>query len=205
MKLAALALLAAALAVPAKVDAGYQTPIKLGAKGPAVVELEYRLKSYGYTVTVDTVFDKRTDRAVRHFQRANRLEVDGVVGPITLAALVTATRPAVRVNPPAPQFADDCAEARYYRVAAGLPEVFDALIRRESNCTNTPISRTGCCVGALQLHQIIFRDHRMLDRLAACGATWANVRGDDVGSWQRQMCAAKALYDVMGMAPWRLG
>lgn len=105
----------------------------------------------------------------------------------------------------APNGADACAEAKFYRAQFGLPERFDALVWRESRCTNTVISSTGCCVGYLQLHQIIFHDHRMTARLAACGATWANVRGDDPLSKQRQMCAAKQLYDVAGAQPWSTG
>lgn len=115
-----------------------------------------------------------------------------------------ATVPAVRLGVISDEYAnlDACAEMHAYRVAVGLPARFDAIGYRESRCTNTPISRTGCCVGYLQLHKMIWNDHRMKARLAACGATWLNVRGDSFGAKWRQMCAAKALYDVAGYGPW---
>lgn len=133
--------------------------------------------------------------------------------PPEIDATAVATAPAVRLEPPTaievtepapspPTFADDCDEMAWYRQGAGLPARFDALGQRESRCTNTPISRTSCCVGFWQLHKVIWSDHRMRARLAACGATWANVRGDDVGSKRRQACAAKALFDVDGYSPW---
>lgn len=167
------------------------------------------LRAMGYQWTTDA----GADRAIRHWQRVNGLAVDGIVGPRTLASLglpaaVVAGGAApvpVPASDAAPAPGDACAEMRQYRQAAGLPEQFDAIGYRESRCRNTAISRTGCCVGALQLHQIIFRDHRMIDRLAACGATWTNVRGDTPESWQRQMCAAKALWEVVGMSPWSIG
>jgi peptidoglycan hydrolase-like protein with peptidoglycan-binding domain len=36
---------------------------------------------------VDGMFGQKTDRRVREFQRKNRLTVDGLVGPQTMAAL----------------------------------------------------------------------------------------------------------------------
>lgn len=108
-------------------------------------------------------------------------------------------------DPPPPTVpAELCPQAYYLRAQAGLPARFDRLIWRESNCRNEVVSGTGCCVGLLQLNSIIWRDHRMTDRLADCGATWSNVRGTSLASKVRQMCAAKALYDVDGMSPWSM-
>lgn len=36
---------------------------------------------------VDGIFGEKTDRRVREFQRKHRLAVDGLVGPMTMAAL----------------------------------------------------------------------------------------------------------------------
>lgn len=205
IRIAALILLIVAL-LPAHAQATGR-----GDRGPDVVEVQTLLAGYGYTVTVDGIYGKQTERAVRSWQRSNGLTVDGIAGPATLASL----RGATRINNVrtvtglndlgfAPDGLTGCDEARYYRQQAGLPDRFDGIVWRESNCRNDVTSRTGCCVGYLQLHYIIFADHRMTGRLAACQATWANVRGDDPASKQRQMCAARALYDVMGMSPWRL-
>jgi hypothetical protein len=136
-----------------------------------------------------------TAQAVRLDTHVPRLEIDMppivIVGPTGL--------------PFAPAGLDDCAEMTWYRVQAGLPDRFDQLGYRESRCTNTPVSRTGCCVGYWQLHEIIFRDHRLIEPLARCKATWLNVRGDDPASKQRNACAAKQLFDTAGYQPWSLG
>lgn len=179
--------------------------VSRGDTGPEVRTVQEHLRWYGYVgVKADSRFGPVTERAVKHWQRSNGLTPDGVVDDITAASLGIRGEQITITQPPAPPALTGCDLARHHRVEAGLPDRFDALIYRESRCSNTAISRTGCCVGALQLHHIIFRDHRMIDRLATCGATWANVRGDDQASWQRQMCAARALYDVMGEGPWRL-
>jgi hypothetical protein len=57
---------------------------RLGARGPAVVELQQLLG-----IPEDGVFGPATDAAVRTFQAAHGLFVDGTVGAATLAALRT--------------------------------------------------------------------------------------------------------------------
>lgn len=101
----------------------------------------------------------------------------------------------------------DCQQMDWFRVKVGLPVRFWALGNRESGqgvCDNNAISRTNCCVGWWQLNKIIFIDHRMIDGLKACGATWLNVRGDSLEAKKRQACATKALFDVAGFSPWKL-
>ncbi|HET7505976.1 MAG TPA: peptidoglycan-binding domain-containing protein [Kofleriaceae bacterium] len=59
--------------------------------GPDVLDVQTKLKATGYAVgNLDSEFGPTTDAAVRAFQRDHRLEVDGVVGPNTLAALTAA-------------------------------------------------------------------------------------------------------------------
>jgi len=61
---------------------------RLGAKGPEVARLQERLRALGhYAGPVDGLFGGGTEAAVRAFQRAERLEADGVVGPRTWARL----------------------------------------------------------------------------------------------------------------------
>lgn len=72
--------------------------VKHGSKGPAVRavqdQINFRNGKNGHTVNVDGVYGRRTERAVRAFQRAMAAEipgfrVDGIVGPQTWQALVT--------------------------------------------------------------------------------------------------------------------
>ena len=57
--------------------------LRKGSRGPAVASLQQDLKDAGYDVEVDGVFGNGTDKAVRAFQKANGLAVDGVVGTDT--------------------------------------------------------------------------------------------------------------------------
>ncbi|MFD8595928.1 peptidoglycan-binding protein [Kitasatospora sp. NPDC059646] len=67
-----------------------------GSKGEAVSELQRRLVLLGSTTKVTGVFDSPTEKAVKKFQRAHALKVDGLVGPRTRAALAAA--PGLRIT-----------------------------------------------------------------------------------------------------------
>jgi cell wall-associated NlpC family hydrolase len=56
-------------------------------RGDDVLHAQERLNVHGYTVTADGIFGAKTDAAVRAFQLAKSLTVDGAIGPKTLAAL----------------------------------------------------------------------------------------------------------------------
>jgi len=59
-----------------------------GSTGPEVTALQQRLKDLGFDPNgVDGVFGPGTEAAVKAFQQAKGLTVDGKVGPITQAAL----------------------------------------------------------------------------------------------------------------------
>lgn len=63
--------------------------LKEGSTGRAVEHLQKRLTRHGHDPgSVDGIFGARTDSAVRSFQKANSLPVDGIVGPDTWNALM---------------------------------------------------------------------------------------------------------------------
>jgi peptidoglycan hydrolase-like protein with peptidoglycan-binding domain len=58
--------------------------LKRGSRGAEVKELQRTLTNHGYnTKGVDGIFGSNTDYAVRQFQKAHHLVVDGIVGPQT--------------------------------------------------------------------------------------------------------------------------
>ena len=62
--------------------------LSIGSNGTSVRQLQQRLKTAGFNPgAVDGKFGARTDAAVRAFQRANRLQVDGKAGTKTMQAL----------------------------------------------------------------------------------------------------------------------
>ena len=63
------------------------TTIKIGSKGEDVRTLQTKLNVKGYGLVVDGDFGKKTDEAVRDFQKKHNLVVDGIVGVNTWSAL----------------------------------------------------------------------------------------------------------------------
>ena len=61
--------------------------LTLHATGADVVALQQRLTALGYPLSADGNFGPQTQQAVEAFQTAKGLTADGIVGPITLAAL----------------------------------------------------------------------------------------------------------------------
>jgi peptidoglycan hydrolase-like protein with peptidoglycan-binding domain len=61
--------------------------VQFGMTGSSVRQLQQALVNQGYEIDVDGDFGDATFEAVSHFQEANDLDVDGVAGPRTLAAL----------------------------------------------------------------------------------------------------------------------
>ena len=59
-----------------------------GANGHPIKTLQYLLRARGQSVAVDETFGPQTDGAVRAFQTSRGLTADGIVGPVTWAALV---------------------------------------------------------------------------------------------------------------------
>jgi N-acetylmuramoyl-L-alanine amidase len=66
-----------------------------GSQGDDVRTVQDKLLRWGYyDGQVDGIFGARTYRAVRRFQEKNGIQVDGIVGPATAAALGMSTSPA---------------------------------------------------------------------------------------------------------------
>src|SRR5438132_5692775 len=70
--------------------------LKRGAFGWDVSVLQFLLARRGELVPIDGFFDARTERALRRFQRARRLAVDGIAGDRTLAAFTQRAPQAVQ-------------------------------------------------------------------------------------------------------------
>lgn len=61
--------------------------IRRGSTGEHVTYFQQRLTALGYRLTIDGIFGPGTESAARSFQRANGLTADGIVGPLTWAAV----------------------------------------------------------------------------------------------------------------------
>src|SRR5262245_21122215 len=72
------------------------TLFKLGSTGPRVADLQQQLRQQGFDPGDKTSqYTSATEAAVRSFQKKVGLEVDGVAGPNTIAAL---NMPAIESN-----------------------------------------------------------------------------------------------------------
>ncbi|SMF28424.1 peptidoglycan hydrolase-like protein with peptidoglycan-binding domain [Cellulosimicrobium cellulans J34] len=66
--------------------------VRRGANGHPVQTLQHLLRHRGHELAVDGLLGPRTEVAVSSFQDAAGLDVDGVAGPATWAALVVVAR-----------------------------------------------------------------------------------------------------------------
>jgi soluble lytic murein transglycosylase-like protein len=176
---------------------GNDRPVRPGDTGPAVVDVQASLAALGYVVALDGRYGPQTARAVRHWQRANGLVVDGIVGPVTAATLI----PAVRVNPPAPLPQPDPPKAVGGNVEDVIRAVWPddleehavAIAWRESRFV--PTARNACCYGLFQIH---YGAHR----------AWLGSFGvdspSDLFDPTTNARVALALYQAAGWDPWKL-
>lgn len=63
------------------------TTLKNGSRGEEVKTLQSALNKNGYNLTIDGVFGKNTETAVKDYQKKNNLSIDGVVGAKTWTML----------------------------------------------------------------------------------------------------------------------
>ena len=67
--------------------------LKYGSRGSEVRRLQEALNKAGYQLDTDGIYGEKTRSAVRKYQRANGLGVDGIVGDQTWGALNKASAP----------------------------------------------------------------------------------------------------------------
>lgn len=68
---------------PKSTPTGTNGLLRNGSTGKAVGQLQQDLKDLGYKLVVDNIFGDDTERVVKQFQKDQKLEVDGIVGPKT--------------------------------------------------------------------------------------------------------------------------
>ena len=73
--------------ITGKITAADMPLVKKGSKGEAVRKLQEMLNAKGYKLTEDGDFGSKTEAAVKAYQKANGLEVDGEAGPMTWGVL----------------------------------------------------------------------------------------------------------------------
>lgn len=78
------------------------TTLKFGSRGSEVKTLQQKLNELNKAgLSVDSIFGAKTEEAVKAFQKAKNLDVDGIVGPKTWAALgvtTSSTQTARKIN-----------------------------------------------------------------------------------------------------------
>jgi soluble lytic murein transglycosylase-like protein len=168
-----------------------------GDRGPDVVEIQTILHDFGYTVAVDGVYGKQTERAVKAWQRSNGLAVDGIVGPLTIASLRGATRVG---NAHTVGESADPGPVPVRTVEQIIRDVWPddledralTIAWRESRYRPDVTSSTGCCRGVFQLHQV------HLSWMRAYGVTSVNQLFDA----ETNIRMALVLFQRSGWGPW---
>ena len=70
--------------------------LKIGDRSPDVKTLQENLNKLGHNAgTADGIFGPATDKALKSFQRATGIAVDGIAGPETFAKITALTRPVI--------------------------------------------------------------------------------------------------------------
>lgn len=153
--------------------------------GYHVMQIQYKLKSFGYSIVVDGKYLSQTKRIVASYQKSNGLTPNGVVDPKTLDALdvvlgspvapsrIAPAKPARSIaTPPTPDpTADDTpiwspapsdTESIIRDVWSGeTADIQDWAVKiahRESGPNLLVTAHNACCYGIFQIH---FRAHRV--------------------------------------------
>jgi hypothetical protein len=125
--------------------------LRRGKFGWDVSVLQFLLARHGWLVPVDGYFDGATARALRRYQRARRLQVDGIAGPRTMAALARG-RPALSpgIGASRPVLGVRALLAHWARVYTVDARLVRALAWMESGYRPGLVSRSGAR-GVLQV------------------------------------------------------
>lgn len=154
------------------------TFLRKGASGSAVEDLQRKLKEAGFDPgEVDGKMGPKTEAAVRSYQQAKGLQVDGIVGPQTRGALLgqapaTPEAPSTTpgTTPTAPTDAGNSATARELEAMARTkhgqgfvnevnamagrlgvkPEWIYAVMKNESGMSPSAVNRTSNATGLIQ-------------------------------------------------------
>lgn len=105
--------------------------LRMGSKGKRVREVQSLLLRSGYAVKVDGDFGPSTRDFVKEFQRANGLQVDGIVGPQTYKIL--SARRADSTDEPGKQAAFEIPTVRAGGLAAVVAAATPAAIQEAKN------------------------------------------------------------------------
>src|SRR5688500_5002359 len=76
--------------------------VRRGSQNERVREVQFLLNVFGANLETDAIFGPLTEAAVKGFQRANGLVIDGVVGPETSRALQDDGSRNIGQSPPSP-------------------------------------------------------------------------------------------------------
>jgi hypothetical protein len=123
---------------------GHRT-LRRGLFGWDVSVLQFMLARRGNLVPVYGFFDRATERALRRYQRARRLAVDGIAGPITLSALGHGTPAGSLVSRtvPAPPLGVRALLGHWARIYGLDPALVRALAWMESGFQPGLVSSSG--------------------------------------------------------------
>lgn len=202
-ELAVLFVLTLGLAIsfaPDETEAERVVPVSVVSEDQTT-QVQMKLRSYGYSIVVDGIYGPQTTRAVKHFQRANGLEEDGIAGPITRSAMGLQRSGDIPVASGTPTSTNyKCPQLVPLMQKYGLPvDFFDPVAHRESRCNPSAYNGRG-------------RDNSYgIFQLNTYGNLWGELSRrcnlttkEQLFEAETNVRCASVLYSVYGKSPWRV-